>query len=46
MIALVLTISVLSLAFAGFLARQVMAKDTGTPAMQNISNAIREGAEA
>ena len=46
MIALVLTISVLALAFAGVLARQVIAKDTGTPAMQNISNAIREGAEA
>jgi len=46
MIALVLTISLLSLIFAGYLARQVMSKDTGTPAMQNISNAIREGAEA
>jgi K(+)-stimulated pyrophosphate-energized sodium pump len=46
MIVLVLTISVLSLAFAGYLARHVMAKDTGTQAMQDISNAIREGAEA
>src|SRR5262245_14519567 len=46
MIALVLTISVLSLAFAGYLAQHVMSKDTGTPAMQDISNAIREGAEA
>src|SRR2546426_1568733 len=46
MIALVLTISVLSLGFAGYLAQHVMSKDTGTPAMQDISNAIREGAEA
>jgi len=46
MIALVLTISVLSLIFAGFLARQVMGKDTGTAAMRDISDAIREGAEA
>jgi len=46
MIALVLIISILSLAFAGYLARLVLSKDTGTPAMQDISNAIREGAEA
>ncbi len=46
MIPLVLTISVLSLLFAASLARQVIGKDTGTPAMQDISNAIREGAEA
>ena len=46
MIPLVLSISVLSLLFAGYLARQVLAKDTGTQAMQDISNAIREGAEA
>jgi K(+)-stimulated pyrophosphate-energized sodium pump len=46
MIGLVLVISVLSLAFAVFLARQVLEKDTGTEAMQRISNAIREGAEA
>jgi K(+)-stimulated pyrophosphate-energized sodium pump len=46
MIALVLTISILSLVFAGYLARQVIGKDTGTAAMQTISNAIREGAEA
>ncbi|MGD0948263.1 MAG: sodium-translocating pyrophosphatase [Candidatus Binatia bacterium] len=43
---LVLTISVLSLVFAVFLARHVISKDTGTPVMQDISNAIREGAEA
>jgi len=46
MIGLVLVISVLSLAFAVYLAQQVLAKDTGTEAMQSISNAIREGAEA
>jgi len=46
MIPLVLTISILSLIFAGYLARLVLSKDTGTPAMQDISNAIREGAEA
>jgi len=46
MIALVLTISVLSLVFAVFLARHVISKDTGTQVMQDISNAIREGAEA
>jgi K(+)-stimulated pyrophosphate-energized sodium pump len=32
--------------FAVFLARSILAKDTGTQAMQDISNAIREGAEA
>jgi len=46
MIGLVLTISVLSMIFAVFLARSILAKDTGTQAMQDISNAIREGAEA
>ena len=46
MVALVLVISVLSLGFAGYLAGHVLGKGTGTEAMQNISNAIREGAEA
>src|SRR5574337_1024747 len=46
MIELVLSISVLSLIFAGFLARHVLSKDTGTAPMQAISDAIREGAEA
>src|ERR1700691_288797 len=36
----------LGLVFALFLARSVLAYDTGTPEMQVISNAIREGAEA
>src|SRR3984957_7500825 len=37
---------VLGLVFALFLARSVLAYDTGTPEMRTISNAIREGAEA
>src|SRR5277367_5103576 len=36
----------LGLVFALFLARSVLAYDTGTPEMRMISNAIREGAEA
>jgi K(+)-stimulated pyrophosphate-energized sodium pump len=43
---LVLGISVLSLGVAVFLARQVLAADTGKPEMRAISDAIREGAEA
>ena len=43
---LVLIFSVGSLFVAWFLARWVLAKDTGTEAMQKISNAIKEGAEA
>ena len=42
----VLAISLLSLAVAFFLARQVLAADTGKPEMQEIAAAIREGAEA
>ena len=43
---LVLIFSVGSLFVAWSLARWVLAKDTGTAAMQQISNAIKEGAEA
>ncbi len=43
---LVIAISLLSLAVAFLFARYVIAKDTGTPEMQRISNAIRQGAEA
>lgn len=43
---LVLIISVLAIVFAIWLAKSVMKRDTGTPAMQEISNAIKEGAEA
>src|SRR6185369_12702751 len=46
MILLVLAISCLSLLFAVFLARHVISKDMGTEKMQEISNAIKEGAEA
>jgi K(+)-stimulated pyrophosphate-energized sodium pump len=43
---LVLIISVLSLVFALWLTTNVLKNDTGTPEMQVISNAIKEGAEA
>jgi K(+)-stimulated pyrophosphate-energized sodium pump len=46
MILLVITISCLSLLFAVYLARYVLRHDTGTDKMQEISNAIKEGAEA
>jgi K(+)-stimulated pyrophosphate-energized sodium pump len=43
---LVLAISVVALAVAAFLAKQVLSADTGKPEMKKISDAIREGAEA
>src|SRR5262245_23114619 len=43
---LILVFSVGSLFVAWWLARWVLKRDTGTPAMQSISNAIKEGAEA
>jgi K(+)-stimulated pyrophosphate-energized sodium pump len=43
---LILVFSVGSLVVAGFLASWVLKRDTGTTAMQAISNAIKEGAEA
>src|SRR2546430_15666770 len=46
MIPLVMLISVLSLVFAVYLAREVLAADEGTPQMQEIAGAIKEGAEA
>src|SRR3990172_4314719 len=46
LLVLVLGISILSLGFAGYLARFVLSNDMGTSAMQDISNAIKEGAEA
>ena len=46
MIPFVIAISCLSLAFAVYLARQVLSKDTGTQKMRDISDAIKEGAEA
>jgi K(+)-stimulated pyrophosphate-energized sodium pump len=46
MILLVIAISFLSLLFAVYLARYVLWHDMGTEKMQEISNAIKEGAEA
>ena len=43
---LVLAISVFSLIVAGLLARHVLSADQGKPEMREISDAIREGAEA
>jgi len=45
-LALVLSISAFALLFAVYLTFNVLRNDTGTPQMQSISNAIREGAEA
>src|SRR2546427_297179 len=42
---IILAISVSSLVVAALLARQVLRADTGTPRMEEISNAIKEGAE-
>ncbi len=46
LILLVIGISVLGLAFAAFLAKWVLGHSMGSEAMQRISNAIKEGAEA
>lgn len=43
---LVFIISGLAIGFALFLSQNVLKRDTGTPQMQNISDAIKEGAEA
>jgi len=43
---LILGISVLGLLFAFYLIRNVLGRDSGTPQMQEISNAIKLGAEA
>jgi K(+)-stimulated pyrophosphate-energized sodium pump len=43
---LILAISIFGLLFAVYLIRDVMRRDTGTTAMQEISNAIKSGAEA
>ncbi len=46
LISLVIGFSLFGLLVAYYLVRWVMAKDTGSEAMQRISNAIKEGAEA
>ncbi len=43
---LILVFSIGSLFVAGYLMSWVLKRDTGTAAMQAISNAIKEGAEA
>lgn len=43
---IILGISILGLLFAVYLIRDVLRRDTGSPAMQEISNAIKAGAEA
>lgn len=45
-LSLILGISVIGLLFAMYLIRDVLKRDTGTTAMQEISNAIKAGAEA
>src|SRR3989344_3089340 len=46
LLSIVITISVLALLFAAYLTRQILKKDTGSEAMQEVSNAIKIGAEA
>ena len=46
LLCLIMGFSVLGLVGSFYLARWVLAKDTGTESMQKISNAIKEGAEA
>ena len=46
LLGIVIVISVLALLFVVWLTRQVLRKDTGTPAMREVSDAIKEGAEA
>ncbi|MBZ2186407.1 MAG: sodium-translocating pyrophosphatase [Bryobacter sp.] len=43
---LILGISAFGMLVAGYLAKQVLSKDTGTAEMKRISNAIKSGAEA
>jgi len=46
LILLVIAVSVFGLMFAAYLSRWVLRHDTGSEAMQRISNAIKKGAEA
>ena len=43
---LIIGISIVAILFALFLVSNVLKRDTGTVEMQNISNAIKEGAKA
>lgn len=46
LLSIVFAISIIAILFAYWLAKDVMRRDTGTPGMQTISDAIKEGAEA
>ena len=46
LLAIILVLSIVGLGFSWYLSRWVMAQDTGPKKMQDISNAIKEGAEA
>ncbi len=46
LLTIVLFISILALTFAGWLTRDVLKRDAGTAAMQDVANAIKIGAEA
>ena len=46
LLSIVIIISLLALLFAGWLTRDVLKRDSGTPAMQEVSNVIKIGAEA
>jgi K(+)-stimulated pyrophosphate-energized sodium pump len=43
---IIFAVSIFALLFAVFLIHNVMKRDTGSAKMQEISNAIKEGAEA
>src|SRR5690348_2585080 len=46
LVAVILVVSLLALAFAGVLVREVLRADQGTPRMQEIAKAVQEGAAA
>lgn len=46
LLSIVIAICLFALLLAGYLARQVLGKDSGSDAMQEVSNAIKVGAEA
>ena len=46
LLSIVISISILGLLFAAYLTRQVLKKDTGTAAMQEVAAAVKIGAEA
>jgi K(+)-stimulated pyrophosphate-energized sodium pump len=45
-VAIILVIAILALAFAAILVKEVLAADQGTPKMQEIAKAVQEGAQA